>query len=76
MPDIELSKHGCRYCGLPYPAKRAETYPYCVPCSKAQGLGGMQQFTIIEQHKQAAAVCSHESAFEIAKQINPKRWEK
>jgi hypothetical protein len=76
MIEVELSEQGCRYCGLPYPAKRAETFPYCVPCSEAQGLGGMQQFTIIEQHKQAAAVCSHQSAFEIAKQINPKRWEK
>ena len=71
-----LSEQGCRYCDLLYPAERAKHFAYCVPCAKAQGLDGKIAFPIIEQHKQAAAVCSHESAFETAKQFNPKRWEK
>jgi hypothetical protein len=62
-----LSEHGCVRCGLLYPADRAKYFEYCKP---------PKQFPIIEQHKQAAAVCSHESAFETAKQFNPKRWEK
>jgi hypothetical protein len=71
-----LSEHGCVRCGLLYPADRAKYFEYCKPCAESQGWGAPKQFPIIEQHKQAAAVCSHESAFETAKQFNPKRWEK
>ena len=73
---VNLSEQGCRYCDLLYPAERAKYFEYCKPGAESRGLGAPKQFPIIEQHKQAAAVCSHESAFETAKQFNPKRWEK
>ena len=68
-----LSEVGCCYCGLLYPAKRAEVYKYCKPCAERYKLDAKKTLPILCTNKGAYQAYSHEDARNILNQANPKR---